>query len=183
MKLKCGDLPGLVGRLDWVLKLYSLERAMDLDSKLNWQSPEIKHLDHLYSNLARAEGLYWKYEAAGMVERLVSEADILRYMKSPPTDTRAWTRTMLLRCAIKLELEIEDVDWDRVRFRSRNGTASRTIELANPLGFTQAQAESVFRGAKTLKNIFDGIDALGARIPPDPTATENMQGEMTHAPS
>ena len=60
-KLHEGDLSSLVGRLDWVLKLHVIERSLEQRSDLEWESPELKYLDLLYSSLDPAEGLYWAY--------------------------------------------------------------------------------------------------------------------------
>ena len=101
--------------------------------ELNWRSPEIKHLDFLYSSLDLSDGLYWAYEKAGAVERLVSDEEIERFVQDPPEDTRAYTRAMLLR---KVDPEkIDDVDWDSVRFaQDRNGRmAARTRRSTWPI--------------------------------------------------
>ena len=66
-KLSRRDLAALAPRLDWVLKLQLLERAMQQQPGLNWGSPEIKHLDFKYADLE--EGLFWTCDQAGLVER------------------------------------------------------------------------------------------------------------------
>ena len=98
-KLHQGDLDAVAGRLDWVLKLRILERAMAQRPSLGWDSPELKLLDHLYSSLDPSEGLYWIYEQAGATERIASAAQIERFIHEPPEDTRAFSRAMLLRLA------------------------------------------------------------------------------------
>src|SRR2546425_571092 len=88
-KLRAGDVMGLASRLDWVLKFRILQRAMQQQPGLTWASSEIKHLDHLYASLDPAEGLYWAYERLGVVERLVSQSEIDRFVPQPPEDTAA----------------------------------------------------------------------------------------------
>src|SRR5262249_25124963 len=97
LKLRARDFVALTPRLDWMLKLGVMERAMRQRPGLDWRSPEIKHLDHLYSSLDLSNGLYWAYERAGAVERLISEQEIERFVQDPPNDSRAYTRAMLLR--------------------------------------------------------------------------------------
>jgi hypothetical protein len=48
-------------------------------------------------------------------------------MREPPCDTRAWTRTMLLR---EYGDHIENVNWDEVGL-----TGGRSIKLADPRRF------------------------------------------------
>jgi len=127
--LKSGDLLQLAPRLDWVMKLMTLERALDQRPELGWGSPEIKVLDHLYSSLDD-DGLYWAYEKSGFTERLVDDAHIARLTNNPPEDTRAWMRAMLLRCAGAEA--IDSVDWDSVGFKLRGRTywpAFRKVSL------------------------------------------------------
>lgn len=159
-KLQAGDFESLAPRLDWVLKLSVLQQVLDQNPELTWGSPEIKHLDHLYSSLDPSEGLYWAYESGGLVERMVTDEQIERFTVSPPEDTRAWTRAMLLRWAGPDG--VDDVDWDSIRFKTgyeRYRTAYRRLELASPLAFTRAASERAFEDATTLDEL---LDLLGA---------------------
>jgi proteasome accessory factor A len=158
LKLQARDLGALARRLDWVLKLYVLERAMEQRPELDWEAPQIKHLDLVYSSLDAAEGLYWAYERSGSVERVVSEEQIERFTQEPPEDTRAWTRAMLLRRASS---EVAEVDWDSIRFKIRGRNywpTYRTLELADPLGFTRAEAEPAFLETETLSQALDALE-------------------------
>ena len=157
MKLKARDFAALAPRLDWVLKLSLLERAMKQRPELTWASPAIKHLDHSYSSLDG--GLYQACERGGAVERIVSEEDIQRFVDEPPENTRAYARSRLLRIAGPDR--IDHVDWDEVTFKLRNGWPSRrTVHLANPLGFTKDKVR--FLETATLD---DAMDVLGAETP------------------
>jgi len=160
-KLERRDLEALSRRLDWVLKLQIIARAMAQQPGLGWNSPQIKVLDHLYSSLDDSEGLYWAYEKSGFVERVVSEEQIESSVENPPEDTRAWTRAMLLRTA-KPE-EVEDVDWNSMTFNIRGQSywpTQRTLYLPHPLGHTKAAAESCFQNAGSLEEILDALESL-----------------------
>jgi len=162
VKLQAGDFESLASRLDWVLKLSVLQQVLDENPKLNWDSPEIKHLDHLYSSLDSSEGLYWAFEKSGLLERVVADEDIERFTVSPPDDTRAWTRAMLLRWAGPDA--VDDVDWDSIRFKTgyeRYRTIYRRLELANPLAFTRSACEGAFETAATLDEL---LDLLGGPV-------------------
>jgi proteasome accessory factor A len=130
--------PALAPRLDWVLKLGMLERALHGDPRLDWDGPALKMLDHLYGSLDPGEGLYWAWARAGGVEELVAREDIARLAAEPPEDTRAWTRAMLLRRAGPAQVEL--VDWDHIRFRLRRTGRSPArvhLRMANPVGWTR----------------------------------------------
>ncbi len=162
-KLESRSFEALRPRLDWILKRSLLERALHERRDLDWSSPEIKHLDLLYSSLADAEGLYWACERSGAVERIVSEGEIERFIHQPPENTRAWTRAMLLRRTGRPG--VDRADWDEIRVvvgRGRWGWPStRTVTLADPLGFTKAHSEPDFSHADSLSDLLDSLDGTG----------------------
>jgi len=159
-RLKNRELSALAPHLDWVLKLCILEAAMDRHPELDWHSPEIKILDHLYSSLDPNEGLYWTYESLGAVERLVADELIERRTKEPPAATRAYTRAMLLRKAGSSA--IDSVDWDSIRFRiSSDGRwwyTYRTLLMPNPLALGRSRTARLFGKGAELREILDALD-------------------------
>ncbi len=162
-KMAGGDLMSLAPRLDWVRKLAAIERALEQCSKRDWQSPETKVIDHMYSSLSD-QGLYRAYEAGGMMEQLVSDEEVARFTTDPPPDTRAWTRAMLLRRACEEGVEVHAVDWDRITFRvrGRNGWPTyRTVLLEDPLGFTEKAAKPLFDRSGGFADLIDGLESLG----------------------
>jgi len=170
-KFIAGDLMALAPRLDWVMKLMAIERAMEQRPELDWDSPEIKVIDHLYSSLDD-DGLYRAYETCGFTEQLVSQETIDRFEAHPPADTRAWTRAMLLRRAASDCVEVESVDWDRMTFKIRGRFAwpsYRSVNLADPLGFTEEQAQPIFDSCADFGDLLDGLESLSANeaIPSD----------------
>jgi len=157
-KLAARNWQGLRGRLDWVLKRHLLLGTLRRHHDFSWQSPALKHLDHLYSSLDTDEGLYWACEREGIVETIVSPERIDHFVDQPPEDTRAWTRTMLLRRAAR---EIVSVDWDSMSFEIATAAGRRRLTLAldNPLRFTRADFEHRCRDAGDLEEM---LLALGA---------------------
>lgn len=156
-KLRARDWTALQPRLDWVLKLASLKRAMQEHTDLDWDSGGIRCLDHLYSSLDPQEGLYWHYDRAGLVERLVDDDAIDRATREPPCDTRAWTRAMLLRRAHPAT--VDAVDWDLMRFctRTARGWHSRTLRMDDPVGLTEADCGDTLAAA----TLDETLDRLG----------------------
>lgn len=159
-KLRNRDFPALGRRLDWVLKLQIIQRAMKQRPELTWASPQIKCLDQIYANLDESAGLFWAYENAGLVDRLVRVEDIQRAVSEPPDDTRAWTRAHLLRRA---GLVVEHVDWDSVRFKPGSGGAGphwlerRMVHLSRPFESTRADHEDLFTGGRSLDEIVGAL--------------------------
>ncbi len=184
-KLSRRDWMSLAPRLDWVLKMFILERAMEQRPELDWSSPEVKLIDHLYSSL-NDDGLYLAYENAGFVEQLVSPDRIAHFTRNPPEDTRAWTRAMLLRRAAREGVTVDLVDWDRITFRFRDHLGwpvCRTVALDNPLALTRRDTQPIFDTARTFTTLIDQLNSLsGPRIAFPPAlqpANENLQEEVS----
>jgi proteasome accessory factor A len=167
-KLRARDFDALRGRIDWILKRHALERALERQPTLSWRSPALKVLDHRYASLDVAEGLHWAYRRAGVVERFVDDAHIARFEAEPPTDTRAWTRAMMLRLAGAAR--VDGVVWDWMEFTAGpGGRPGRRLDLPDPLGFTEAEVGHLFAGEPALDDV---LDALGA------TATDGTSGAV-----
>jgi proteasome accessory factor A len=165
----------LAPRLDWVLKLSMLQRVLRRHTEWTWESPQLKHLDQLYSSLDPTEGLYWAYARSGLVEQVVTEAEIERFVHTPPEDTRAWTRAALLRRAAPTS--VDAVDWDVMRFQGmdRYGWRSyRSVTLANPLAYTKKETAHLFAGATTFDEILDGLATHPKEQSPSPMTSDEQ---------
>lgn len=164
VKLKERDFQALAPRLDWVLKRTLIERFLHQHPGLSWESPQVKHLDLIYASLDPNEGLYWVLQRNGLMEQAVSKESVHRFLQEPPSDTRAWTRAMLLRRAGPGA--VVAVNWDQVRLRSGRGQwpLQRTIRLADPLGFTQAQFERHFQSTEDLDALIDVLEVRPAGV-------------------
>lgn len=162
VKLRAHSFATLGLRLDWVLKLSLLQRAMRQNPGLDWDSPEIKHLDHLYGSLDPEDGIYWAMQRSGALEQVVTADEIERLHSGPPQDTRAWTRAMLLRRANDAGYWVEDIDWDLMRFaqrRRKRWSFTPTLEMANPLAWTRAEKEHCFQRTESLDQLLEDLDA------------------------
>jgi proteasome accessory factor A len=158
-KLNARDLPALSRRLDWALKLSLLENVLEERPELDWKHPAIKKLDLVYSSLDPDDGLFWAYEADGHIERVVSDADIERFVSNPPEDTRAWTRAMLLRRAGAGR--VADVDWDHIRFvvgDDEFNLRHRTVDLADPLEPGRETWGDVFEQSTSFDAVLDAFE-------------------------
>ena len=121
----------------------------------------MKMLDHRYASLDPDDGLYWAYERAGAIERVVSDDAIAHFETEPPADTRAWTRAMLLRLAGRRR--IESIDWDWIRFTPVPGDwVAEQVDLADPLAFTAAEQGALFAAEPSLDEALLALAATPA---------------------
>jgi len=91
IKLRDGDFAALARRLDWVLKLQILRRAIGATAGPDVAIPQIKHLDHLYASLDDTDGLFWAYEAPASGPRRGRRGDRARDRDATRGHT-SWTR-------------------------------------------------------------------------------------------
>jgi proteasome accessory factor A len=91
-----GDHRKLVGRVDWVSKLWLLQSFMK-EEKIEWDDPWLKSLDLEYHNLDPSRGLYFGLEDEERVPRRTTRDFIEQALIFPPADTRAAGRAALIR--------------------------------------------------------------------------------------
>jgi len=178
--LEARDFAAAARRLDWALKLRTLEEGMRQRPTLTWDSPESKHLDLAFASLDESEGIFWALEAAGETERLVSDDDVALRAEHAPEDTRAWTRAALLQRGGDA---IDDVDWDRVRFKTHDRFGQpqfRVVHLPEPAGSSKSDTAVHFRKARTLEELLTRLGAT--REEPFAPRTET-RGHINGGPS
>lgn len=165
--LAAGNLEEQARHLDWALKKLVIERTMANHPELNWQSPEIKHLDQIYGSLDPSEGLFFAFERNGFTHSIADEARIAHLVDHPPEDTRAWTRAMTLRRAEPSVVDL--VDWDRIRFRHQDWRRLRDyrfLAMEDPTALTRRDTEAMLRGTENLDELLIALGAEEQTIQP-----------------
>lgn len=159
-RLEGRDWPSLAGRLDWVLKWAILQKALEKYPNLSWRSPQLKHLDHLYSSLDPNEGLFWAQRRAEAIEEVVEKEHVCRRRETAPDDTRAALRATILRAAGPRRVQY--VDWDRVQIRMSargGGMIYRTVWLADPARVGSAEPAGDELSPTDLYALLDNLGA------------------------
>jgi proteasome accessory factor A len=107
------DRTRLVGRIDWVTKLWLLETFMQ-EERIGWNDPWLASLDLEYHNVNPARGLFLGLEAEGKTERIVTDADIEAARSTGPADTRGGIRGL---CVRRFGDQIASLQWERIHFK------------------------------------------------------------------
>jgi proteasome accessory factor PafA2 len=137
-QLKLEDDPlELTRRLDWVLKLWIMNRYNQGKDR-PWDSPRLRILDLQYHNIIPQEGVFARMQAQGLTERILSDSDISWFINEPPSDTRAHFRG---KCIEKFPKEVYLVNWEVVGFD--HGDVHRMVPLLNPLKGTREQCRDM----------------------------------------
>ncbi|MBI5248191.1 MAG: proteasome accessory factor PafA2 family protein [Desulfomonile tiedjei] len=143
----------LAGRLDWVAKLWLIQRFRSSRNR-TWDSPELRVIDLQYHNIEPEEGLFAHLESQGLINRILEDTEILRAVKHAPPDTRAYFRG---KCIEKFPDEILLVNWEVVGFD--HGEVHRMVPLLNPLKGTRDQFEKVFDRCSNSRELLEMVQA------------------------
>lgn len=147
------DDPGeLVQQLDWVLKLWLLNRYRRSRNS-GWDHPLLRVLDLQYHRVDPLEGIFAKLQGDGIVQRTCSDEEIKRFVNHAPDDTRAYFRS---RCIQKYAREIFLLNWEVVGFD--HGEIHRMVPLLNPLKGTREQFEDLFADAANSAALISGLE-------------------------
>lgn len=100
-------------KLDWVLKLWLLNRAGQRHN-FGWLDPRARLLDMKYHDLDTETGLFGRCQRLGFIDRLVGDDEIRRGRTVAPRDTRAQLRGLIIGAARGKELEVVIEDWEKI---------------------------------------------------------------------
>lgn len=148
--------------LDWVIKLDLLENLLKKHNS-DWDdinkgktvktedsnhslSDYLKSVDFQYHDIRPERGLYYRLLKSGRLNRIVTDEEIEWAVSNPPSTTRAWLRTGLLR---KFTDYVRTISWDQITVQDPQ-LGIVTINLANPLWGTKKQTEKILNESKNL---------------------------------
>jgi len=114
--------------IDWVTKHNLIERYRDRHD-LPLSHPRVALLDLQYHDISRSRSVFYKMQRAGLVERVVTDADIEEAVDTPPQTTRARLRGEFIRRAKERKRDYT-VDWVHLKL---NDQAQRTVLCKDPL--------------------------------------------------
>ena len=143
------DRSSLVGKLDWVTKLWLLETFMR-EERIGWDDPWLASLDLEYHNVNPDRGLFLGLESEGKAWRLTTEREVTEAMASGPSDTRGGLRGL---CVRRFGGEIKGMQWEKIRFAG--GLRTRTLEMGDLF-----DPDAVRACAEVLESADSGADAV-----------------------
>jgi proteasome accessory factor A len=150
------DPAGLVHRLDWLLKLWLLNRYRQKQS-CAWDHPLLSVLDLQYHRIDSGDGLFYRLQSDHMADRLLDDGEIDHYVDHAPDDTRAYFRS---RCIQRYARQVYLLNWEVIGFD--HGEAHRMVPLLNPLKGTRQQFESVFAKARDSNDLISRLEDASA---------------------
>ena len=112
---------------DWVAKYHLIEEYRSRRG-LALNDPKLALLDLAYHDVVPERGLYFILARRGMMERIVTDADVTRALTNPPETTRAKLRGSFIKAA-KARNRDFTVDWVHLKL---NDQAQRTVLCKDP---------------------------------------------------
>lgn len=136
-----GNEARLRRRLDWKIKQDILENFLKAHN-CDWQNvdkvsikvgrdfygiaDQLFKKDLLYHVLDKGKSLYRLREESGEIDKILEKEEIVKLIKSPPEDTRAYFRG---KCLEKFYSQIEDIDWEWLSLKKKNGKRNRDFDI------------------------------------------------------
>jgi proteasome accessory factor PafA2 len=143
----------LAGELDWVTKLQLMEGYRSRDG-IGWNHPRLQLVDLQYSDVRSDRGLYNKLAAAGRMERLLDERDVISAVTNPPEDTRAYFRG---RCLQKYPEAVAAASWDSVIFDIPGRESLQRVPTLEPLRGTKAHVGGLLDRCETAAELVTAL--------------------------
>jgi proteasome accessory factor A len=112
---------------DWVIKHHLVE-SMRARHQLSLADPKIAMLDLQYHDVSRERGIFYRLQARGAVERIVTDEAIATATEQAPQTTRARLRGEFIRKAKERRRDFT-VDWVHLKL---NDQTQRTVLLKDP---------------------------------------------------
>ncbi len=175
--LRARDVEGLAPHCDNWMKYFLLERYRGRRG-IDWSSDQMKVLDLQYANLDPQQGLFFQMAQDDLVADMPGEAELDRFVREPPTDTRAYLRAHVLR---RFGDVVSDMDWSWITFSvpARRGWWSvARLQMPDPRRYGQADCAAALAQATSLEDLLDRlpvVDGFVSRAAP-PVRTKARPG-------
>ena len=144
----------LVRELDWVAKRDLIESYIERKG-CGWEDPRVAMLDLQYHDVRPEKGLFYTLERGHHVDRIVSDAEILRAQSEAPLDTRAYFRA---GCVKKWPQEVYAASWTSVLFDIGNAVIKK-VPLLEPLRGTEALTKGLLDESDTVESLLANLKA------------------------
>jgi proteasome accessory factor A len=113
--------------IDWVIKHKLIEGYRERHG-LSLSDARVALVDLQYHDVNRERGLFYRMQKRGMVERIVTDAEISHAVENPPETTRARLRGEFIKRAKERKRDYT-VDWVHLKL---NDQAQRTVLCKDP---------------------------------------------------
>jgi len=148
------DPRSLNRELDWVIKLDLIQSYMQR-KKIGFEDQRVSMLDLQYHDIRRDKGVYYALERQGLVERVVTDDEILAAMEMPPADTRAYFRGM---CVRKYGEAVYGASWSSLLFDTGELVVKK-LPMTEPTRGTLKLTQEILERSETVAELLENLAA------------------------
>ncbi|MBI3332750.1 MAG: proteasome accessory factor PafA2 family protein, partial [Candidatus Omnitrophica bacterium] len=148
------DPRSLNRELDWVIKLDLIQSYMQR-KKIGFEDQRVSMLDLQYHDIRRDKGVYYALERQGLVERVVTDDEILAAMEMPPADTRAYFRGM---CVRKYGEAVYGASWSSLLFDTGELVVKK-LPMTEPTRGTRKLTQEILERSETVAELLENLAA------------------------
>jgi proteasome accessory factor A len=138
--------------LDWVIKQELIHSYMTR-KEVSFDDQRVSMLDLQYHDLRMDKGIYYRLEREGYVDRLLTDEEIRRAMRVPPTDTRAYFRGTCLR---KFPKEVYGASWTSILLDTGDAAVKR-IPMAEPARGTEKLVGEILERSDSVADLLERL--------------------------
>lgn len=131
----------LADKLDWVAKRKMLEDFIEEEGTVKWGDDVLHSLDLEYHNVNPENGLYYGLEQANLIKRESTDLRIFEATMTPPANTRAKGRGVVIDKLLSTNSRDYVIDWDLIYLSKR-----LHLELKNPFNTYEEEAMQFANG-------------------------------------
>jgi proteasome accessory factor A len=131
----------LANKLDWVAKKKMLQDFIASEKNVRWGDDITHSLDLEYHNVNPETGLYYGLEQAGLMRRETTDEKIEQAIYTPPHNTRALGRGIVIDKLLESASRDYVIDWDLIYINKR-----QHLDLKNPFDTYEDEARGFSAG-------------------------------------
>lgn len=161
-----GSLEGCARHLTWAAKLfYLLNLCADQGVELGEAATRVA--DHDFGNTDSSRGVIWRLWEEGLVDPLVTPADVERAWRQPPANTRDSVRGRIIE---RFGNAVSDADWSYVELRETADRWGRRLRVDLPHidGRSCAEIGAIVESSDTVQQLSEGLKGRNAARSRDP---------------
>lgn len=153
LQLLSGDPHSAASTVDWIAK-HQLVQGFAQRHGVDLSDPRIALMDLQWADLRTDKGLYYRLAARGRMETLFNAEEIGRAVSTPPEDTRAYLRGMVLQ---RYPQNVVAANWDALSFTVPGARKLRRIPMGNPLAGTRKDLGALFEAELEVNEFLDEL--------------------------
>lgn len=147
------DRDACAREVEWVAKLRLLEGLRDRHG-LGWDHARLAAMDLQWSDTRPERGVYHRLRAAGAVDRIVTEQEVVQAVGHAPENTRAYFRGEMMA---RFGDRVTAASWDSVILDVPGAASLRRVPMPDPTRGTRAHLGGLLDSSEDIGDFLAGL--------------------------